>query len=71
MHGRAADESILQMLDLKHNDGLKVKALMQATGMTRGAICGAAWRVANEHAPSDCVKPENMDGGLPRFWWKS
>lgn len=68
---RQADERVLNMLDLRDNEGMNTKELIAATGMTRGAISGAAWRVRSEEVPCMCRKRANQDGGMPRFWWDS
>lgn len=67
---RESDERILHMLDLRENEGFNGKQIMAATGMSKGAIAGAAMRVCNAHLPCKCRKKANKNGGMPRNWWR-
>lgn len=68
---RAMDEEILKMLDLRANDGLSAAKIGARFGLSKNAVVGKLHRVKTEEIHDcACVKPENRDGGMPRWWWK-
>ncbi len=67
---RADDIKLLKMLDLRDHEGMGSTQIGEAVGLSRSAAVGALSRVKRAEVPCACSKPENMDGGMPRGWWK-
>jgi hypothetical protein len=68
---RAADERILNFLDLRDNRGLSMGEIANATGATRSAVIGAISRMRKEPVPPcRCQRVENKDGAMSRRWWE-
>ena len=69
---REDDEFLLSALDLRAHEGLGFGNIAKRIGRTRSAVGGLLTRFDKaEQPPCQCVKPENMDGGMPRGWWRS
>lgn len=73
------DGEILRVLD-RLADGASAAEVARQLGTTKNAILGLVKRVRDEMARADqatqpgevpAMKPENMDGGMPRHWWKA
>lgn len=69
MTEREKDELQLKVLHLKLNTSHDARDIRKASGMTNGAIQGLMRRIRSAHAPCECEKPENKDGGMPVCWW--
>lgn len=67
---RADDQALLNMLDLRHNEGLDLAVVIERTGMSRGSVCGSLKRIRDSELPCECRKMKNKNGGMSRFWWR-
>lgn len=71
MKTRAEDEELLRMLDMRDHQRLSARQIAARTGLSRGTICGALFRIDRDAdaVPCRCRRKANRDGGMPRGWW--
>jgi len=70
-HTRADDERLLQMMHLHDVEGLSYGQIAERFVLSRSSVAGYIRRVKSEAdlVTSECVAPENMDGGMGVRWW--
>lgn len=70
VRSRASDEQILTVLHMIA-EGATYSAAAKAIGRSKNTVAGIVSRHGGEpDIPDTCIKPENMDGGMPPMWWK-
>lgn len=70
-HTRSDDHWLLHVLDLFDGEGMSDLQIAKHLNTTKGVVVGKRKQVRDATQPCECVKPENMDGGMPRRWWAS
>lgn len=65
-----SDETILEVLDGTAK-GESMAQVGKKLGLTRNAVAALLYRnrADNAFVEDRCIKPENMDSGMPDRWW--
>ena len=66
------DYELLTVLNLRHS-GHSCGQAGSAIGRSKNAVIGMMSRVTSQtdKVACECVKPENINGGMPDGWWRA
>jgi len=67
---RRDDERLLGALHMRDVAGMSYSDIAKCDGRAPNTICTQVKKVeAASNLPCACIKPENIDGGMPAGWW--